>query len=84
MQNHLTACHRLPRPLPHGATGQLGVNNCQPDCAAGTSGYTPATVTLSGPVLGAGGPYFTHLQIIDPSVQASMKAWTLGTQGPGS
>lgn len=29
--------------------GTVGVNNCTPNCAEGTSTYVPATVTLSNP-----------------------------------
>jgi serine/threonine protein kinase len=64
------------------ATGVLAANNCQPNCAQGTFSYTPATVTLTNPALGANGPYFTHLQLTDLAEPAHIDSVPLGRQGP--
>ena len=65
-------------------TGQLGVNGCQPSCAAGKFGYTPVDITLSGTASGAGGPYFTRMALRGPGVTPQLRTWKLGTRGPGS
>ena len=62
-------------------TGQLGVNNCQPDCASGTFGYTPATITLSSPHGGAGSSYFT-LTWRSPA-RPCRRTCTVGHSAPG-
>jgi hypothetical protein len=67
------------------ATGRLGVNDCQPNCAAGKFGYTHAAVSLSGPVSRGGRVYFTHLKVIDPAAPPGMTlTWTVGAHGPGT
>jgi hypothetical protein len=44
-------------------TGTVEINNCQPNCAAGTSSRYPATFRLLGPKQAAQVTYFTELAI---------------------
>ena len=43
--------------------GQLWLNLCQPDCAAGKLAHYPVTVTLSDAQASAHGPWFKNLAI---------------------
>ncbi|MBT2406547.1 MULTISPECIES: hypothetical protein [unclassified Streptomyces] len=60
------------------ATGQMWQNNCQPNCAAGTSIPYAATVTVAGLT---GGSY-TTMHIVAPKAPSSTTDFTLGSDGP--
>lgn len=64
--------------------GRLGVNSCQPSCAAGTFGYSRVTIALSTPHGGQGRPYFTRLALSGTSVPASLHTWALTRRGPAA
>jgi hypothetical protein len=63
-------------------SGQLGVNDCQPTCAAGKFVSTPTSITLSAPHTGQGKRYFTHLSTSATAAGPNMRNWTLGLRGP--
>ena len=47
-------------------SGSINVNNCQPDCARGTTVNVPVSVALSAPTSGSS-PYFTAITLTDSS-----------------
>ena len=47
-------------------SGSINVNNCQPDCARGTTVNVPVSVALSAPTSGSS-PHFTAITLTDSS-----------------
>ena len=64
----------------HGAegSGSINVNNCQPDCARGTTVNVPVSVTLSAPTSGSS-PYFTAITLTDSS--GNTNTYATGSNG---
>lgn len=64
---------------PDGAvgTGTLQINNCVPNCAAGTPASYPATVNLSAPQQTASGYLFTSMSIESPTAPGGSQTFSI-------
>jgi hypothetical protein len=59
-------------------SGFFNVNNCQPNCAEGTTVYVPVSVALSAPASGSS-PYFTAMTLTDSS--GNTNTYAAGSNG---
>jgi hypothetical protein len=59
-------------------SGSFNVNNCQPNCAEGTTVYVTVSVALSAPTSGSS-PYFTAMTLIDSS--GNTNTYAAGSNG---
>jgi hypothetical protein len=59
-------------------SGSINVNNCQPDCAMGTTVNVPVSVALSAPTSGSS-PYFTSITLTDSS--GNRNTYAAGSNG---
>ena len=59
-------------------SGSFNVNNCQPNCAQGTTVDVPVSVALSAPTSGSS-PYFTAMTLTDSS--GNTNTYAAGSKG---
>jgi hypothetical protein len=59
-------------------SGSINVNNCQPDCAEGTTVNVPVSVALSAPT-SSSSPYFTAITLTDSS--GNTNTYAAGSNG---